>query len=179
MIKFVRDVLLSEDVPARIIAPCPHHNTCPMGEQNWCHFKQRTFLLQHERSESKSYRDVPFSYLVALKPGVLGENSEDLHNELLSPKQENAWSRIVRQPRKRGGHVYLDLCTPQGKYSTSIITKSKGKSLFASARKSKWGDGFIDPEANIPDVESINESGTEDEEFNENEEFSDEEMVKE
>lgn len=73
MVKYIRDILIKEDTPATIIAPCPHQFSCPMGSANWCHMKQRVFLLQHERTATtKPYRDVPFTYIVAQKPNVLG-----------------------------------------------------------------------------------------------------------
>jgi len=153
MVKHIRNILLEEDIPGTVIAPCPHQFSCPMGEKNWCHIKQRTFLLPHERKQNaRSYRDVPFSYIVVEKPSVLGSRTElGSSLEALDEEPTNSgvpdvpFSRIVRQPRKRGGHVYLDLCTPEGTLKETIITKRQGTDFYSSARKSKWGDGFVDP----------------------------------
>lgn len=37
------------------------------------------------------------------------------------------WSRLLSAPRKRGGHVFLDLCTPDEGIERRVITKSHGK----------------------------------------------------
>ena len=162
MVKFIRDILINEDVPGKVIAPCPHQFSCPMKEKSWCHIKQRTFLLAHERkTTTKSFRDVPFSYIVVQKPSVLGEsadlNERDQTFADVKSVEEAPWSRIVRQPRKRGGHIHLDLCTPKGKIKETIITRRHGTDFYASARKAKWGDGFVDPRPDEASNEAIPE----------------------
>jgi len=165
MVKHIRSILLEEDVPGTVIAPCPHQFTCPMGEKNWCHIKQRTFTLPHERKHSaRSYRDVPFSYIVVEKPSVLGARRTELGSSLENLEEDKSsgvpdvpFSRIVRQPRKRGGHVYLDLCTPEGTLKETIVTKRQGTDFYSSARKAKWGDGFVDPTPTIATTQESEE----------------------
>ena len=77
---------------------------------------------------------------------VLKEPKKSTQRAVPRPEEkEETFSRVVRQPRKRGGHIHLDLCTPKGTIKKTTITKSKGKDFFVSARKVKWMDGFVDP----------------------------------
>lgn len=49
---------------------------------------------------------------------------------------------IDRQPLKKGGHVILDSCGGDGEAKRHIVSKSNGKILYTSARKSRWGDVY-------------------------------------
>lgn len=52
------------------------------------------------------------------------------------------WARLVRPPLKRGGHVILDVCTPQGTFERRIASHSKMAPFpfaYRAARKSRWG----------------------------------------
>src|SRR6185503_3096155 len=96
---------------AAILAPCPHHFTCPMATAgDWCHFSQRVERTSQHRQlkgGALGYEDEKFSYLIAAK------NS--------SP---SAGARIVRHPGKHSGHVQLALCTESGQLETHTITRS-------------------------------------------------------
>lgn len=61
-----------------------------------------------------------------------------------------SWPRLVFPPLKRGGHVILDSCTPEGKIMRMIIPKSQGKQVYYDARKSRWGDLFPHSPKNPP-----------------------------
>ncbi|GMH39551.1 hypothetical protein BSKO_07449 [Bryopsis sp. KO-2023] len=67
------------------------------------------------------------------------------------------WSRVIRPPRRRSGHVILDVCTSscgsqsgplanqKGKLQRHIVARSDMKSFmgragFRMAKKSRWGD---------------------------------------
>lgn len=56
------------------------------------------------------------------------------------------WARIVQPPMKRGGHVYLDLCSSvgsdvsEGKLQRLVAVRSGIRALYLHARKSRWGD---------------------------------------
>jgi ribosomal protein RSM22 (predicted rRNA methylase) len=112
---------------AKILAPCPHTNVCPMAQAgDWCHFAQRverTAQHRHAKGGSLGYEDEKFSYLIA---------SRQLFN--LVP------ARIVRHPQKHSGHVTLQLCTPEGLLQKTI-TKSN-KEAYKRARQAKWGDDW-------------------------------------
>jgi ribosomal protein RSM22 (predicted rRNA methylase) len=111
---------------AVILAPCPHHFTCPMATAgDWCHFSQRVERTSQHRQlkgGDLGYEDEKFSYVVAAKTAV-------------AP----AGSRIVRHPGKHSGHVQLALCTSQGGIENRTVTRSS-KEAYRRARKAEWGD---------------------------------------
>jgi ribosomal protein RSM22 (predicted rRNA methylase) len=115
---------------ATILAPCPHHFTCPMAAAgDWCHFSQRMERTsQHRRLKGGAlgYEDEKFSYLVAAKnnPPFTG-------------------ARIVRHPGKHSGHVKLALCTPQGNIENRTVTRSS-KEAYKRARKADWSDAWTE-----------------------------------
>jgi ribosomal protein RSM22 (predicted rRNA methylase) len=115
---------------AAIIAPCPHHHTCPMAAAgDWCHFAQRierTSLHRQLKVGELGYEDEKFSYLVAAK-----------NNSTMTA------ARIVRHPRKHSGHVQLVLCTAQGQIENRTVTRSS-KETYKRARKAEWGDSWIE-----------------------------------
>jgi ribosomal protein RSM22 (predicted rRNA methylase) len=115
---------------AAILAPCPHHFTCPMAAAgDWCHFSQRVERTSQHRQlkgGALGYEDEKFSYLVAAK------NS--------SP---SAGARIVRHPGKHSGHVKLALCMQNGQIETRTITRSS-KEAYKRARKAEWGYLWIE-----------------------------------
>lgn len=123
-INTARSLLIAQQ--ARILAPCPHHNTCPMAAaSDWCHFSQRLERTsEHRRIKGGSlgYEDEKFSYMIATRLE-------------LSPAQ----ARIVRHPRKHSGHVQLDLCTANGALEKKTITKSN-KDAYKQARQAEWGE---------------------------------------
>ncbi len=59
------------------------------------------------------------------------------------------WSRIVRPPRKRSGHVVLDLCTATGGLQRRVVAASHaavlGPGSYRLARKARWGDNWPHP----------------------------------
>lgn len=115
---------------ATILAPCPHHFTCPMAAVgDWCHFSQRVERTSQHRQlkgGALGYEDEKFSYLIAAKNN--------------SPSAE---ARIVRHPGKHSGHVQLVLCTPQGKLENCTVTRSS-KEAYKRARKAEWGDAWVE-----------------------------------
>lgn len=114
---------------AEILAPCPHKSVCPMAAANdWCHFSQRLERTsEHRRIKSGSlgYEDEKFSYVIASRLDL-----------------PSAQARIVRHPRKHGGHVQLELCTAEG-LVRKTVTKSN-KEAYKRARQAEWGDEFRD-----------------------------------
>jgi ribosomal protein RSM22 (predicted rRNA methylase) len=115
---------------ANIIAPCPHHSACPMAAAgDWCHFSQRverTSLHRQLKGGDLGYEDEKFSYFVAGKGDV-----------------PPMGARIVRHPRKHGGHVKLVLCTSEGQIENRTVTRSS-KEAYKRARKAEWGDSWIE-----------------------------------
>jgi ribosomal protein RSM22 (predicted rRNA methylase) len=127
-INTLRSVLIAG--AATILAPCPHHFTCPMAAAgDWCHFAQRVERTSRHRQlkgGALGYEDEKFSYLVAAKnnPPFTG-------------------ARIVRHPGKHSGHVKLALCTPQGNIENRTVTRSS-KEAYKRARKADWSDAWTE-----------------------------------
>ncbi len=140
-------------VEASIVAPCPHSACCPLaagGEmQPWhgrkhprpldtiCHTTARVressaSAWKHRkrrRGGTRVTHSEAFVYLVARRREAKAEGEEAAE-----------WSRIVREPRPRKGHVGVDLCTAEGHVAS--VTATQGKSSAACyrfARKSRMG----------------------------------------
>eukprot|EP01132_Coremiostelium_polycephalum_P005616 gene5616-6988_t len=160
---------------AQVLSPCPHSGQCPMGNLSWCHFSQRVVRPVFQKLAKGSVNSVPFedekySYIVLTKvtessiPSQL-EKQETIYGNSLEPKQ--LWSRLVDPPYKRGGHVIMDVCTPEEDIRRVTVAKSHGKQMYREARKSFWSDGFIIDESHshwIPSrMETIIEEPTEEE----------------
>jgi len=110
---------------ANIVAPCPHQKTCPMQENDWCHFSERlprSSLHRRAKAGYLSYEDEKFSYLIVSKFLV-----------------DRPIARIIRHPLKRKGHMQLSLCTNNGLKSLTI---SASKANYKLAKKLDWGDSL-------------------------------------
>ncbi|HEX5435155.1 MAG TPA: small ribosomal subunit Rsm22 family protein [Candidatus Angelobacter sp.] len=123
-INTARSLLIAQQ--AQILAPCPHHNACPMAAANdWCHFSQRLERSsEHRRIKggSRGYEDEKFSYLIATRLE-------------LTPTQ----ARIVRHPSIHSGHVQLELCTENGSIERRTVARSD-KGAYNFARQAEWGE---------------------------------------
>lgn len=111
---------------AFIIAPCPHHDGCPMAQDNWCHFAarfDRSPLHRRLKGGTLGYEDEKFSYLAAAKYPV-----------------HQASARIIRHPLRHAGYTQFQLCALGG-LQTVTITK-RDKEIWKRARKTGWGDGW-------------------------------------
>ena len=110
---------------ARIAAPCPHENECPLLLRgDWCHFAERLErTAEHRRIKGGSlgYEDEKFSYLVATRLPVPFRTG-----------------RIVRHPQIHSGFVQLEVCAADRLQKTTV-TRSQ-KESYRAARRSEWGD---------------------------------------
>lgn len=124
-----------------IIGPCPHAHRCPMSQTTWCHFVQRverSATLRSTKSAVQNWENEKFSYVAISKGPLPGEHQlADDH-----PNKDLKWSRLIRQPLKRGGHVIMDACTPSGTAERITVSRKHGQDLYTAARKSTWGDLF-------------------------------------
>jgi ribosomal protein RSM22 (predicted rRNA methylase) len=119
---------------AFIVAPCPHHESCPMAQDDWCHFAarfDRSPLHRRLKGGTLGYEDEKFSYLAAAKQPV-----------------HQASARIIRHPLRHAGYTQLQLCAAEG-LQTITVTK-RDKEAWKRARKSDWGNGWGDEPANDP-----------------------------
>jgi ribosomal protein RSM22 (predicted rRNA methylase) len=121
LIRTVRTQLLAKGTTT--IAPCPHDNACPIQENDWCHFAQRinrTRLHRSAKGATLAYEDEKFSYVALSRtPGL------------------PIAGRVIRHPQKRGGHIHMELCTPEG-LRTTTISRSAGQA-YHKAQDLHWG----------------------------------------
>ena len=110
---------------AHLVAPCPHHNECPMWTAgDWCHFAvrlERTSEHRRIKRGALGYEDEKFSYVAFSKQPI-----------------HKAETRIVRHPMTHSGYIRLTLCKLDG-LKEQTVTRSQ-KDAFRAARRAKWGD---------------------------------------
>jgi ribosomal protein RSM22 (predicted rRNA methylase) len=127
VVRRARALLIADG--ARIAAPCPHDNDCPMPESDWCHFAQRlsrSSLHRGVKAGTLSFEDEKFSYVAATRGTV--------------PQRD---PRVLRHPQTRKGHVVFELCTPAGLQRRTISRKDGA--LYRQARDARWGSTLADP----------------------------------
>ena len=127
IIKTVRSYLIEQG--GYVIAPCTHSQDCPITGQDWCHFSERIRRSTEHRQVKKaslSHEDEKYSYVIISKNKPL----------------DHKGARIIKQPLKRHGHVRLDLCESSD-ITQKIITR-KDNVAYKHARRSEWGDLWID-----------------------------------
>lgn len=111
---------------AFLVAPCPHHRTCPMQGGDWCHFAvrlERSSTHMAVKDVSMGFEDEKYSYIVASKtPVALPE------------------ARILRHPQRHSGHIDFILCAQSG-LEKKVISKRMGE-IYKKARKLDWGDSY-------------------------------------
>ncbi|MEC8645537.1 MAG: small ribosomal subunit Rsm22 family protein [Candidatus Latescibacterota bacterium] len=123
-LKLIRSTLIAEG--AHLLAPCPHTSSCPLPENDWCHFTQRVPRTTKHRLFKRGdlgYEDEKFSYLIFTKQPV-----------------QRAQGRILRHPQRRKGHVHLRICE-EGGIRDSVVSR-KGRSAWKNVRKARWGDAW-------------------------------------
>ena len=111
---------------ARIAAPCPHENECPLLLRgDWCHFAERLErTAEHRRIKGGSlgYEDEKFSYLAATRLPVPFRTG-----------------RIVRHPQIHSGYVQLaGLCRRRS--AKNYRHAARRKRATAPRVRSEWGD---------------------------------------
>ncbi len=107
-----------------VVAPCPHDAACPLTGDDWCHFATRLPRNDAHRAVkrvSRGFEDEKFSYVV-----------------LSRHPARRATARVIRPPRIRSGHVYLDTCEPEG-VARRIVSR-RDKDAYRLARGLGWGD---------------------------------------
>ena len=121
-----RDQLIAAG--GHVVAPCPHNKPCPLRGNDWCHFSVRLPRTSFHRLVKEAvlgYEDEKFSYVVVSKERIT----------------HAPFSRIIRAPCKRSGHMYVTLCTRDEGIQNETISR-KQKELYARAKKLEWGDSI-------------------------------------
>lgn len=122
----IRTALLAHG--ARVVAPCPHEDACPLPEGDWCHFATRlprSRAHRQAKGASLGYEDEKFSYLVVVRPSVATRLPV---------------ARVIKPPILRKFEVELPLCTAGGLEDRHV--PSRDAALFKAAKKRRWGDGI-------------------------------------
>ncbi len=121
------------DLGAKILAPCPHANPCPLAPPDWCHFSVRLPRSREHRllkGAEAPFEDEKFSYLVAARHHVGAGVS--------------AAARILSPPRHGKAGVGAKLCGPNG--LSEIFLPKREKAGYESIRRKDWGDALALPE---------------------------------
>ena len=113
---------------ASVLAPCPHHASCPLPPGDWCHFSVRLPRSRDHRLAKGAevpFEDEKFSYLIAARPQVTAAQRRP---------------RVLAPPRAGKPGIELRLCGAQG-VETRFIPR-RDKAGHAQARRLDWGDAF-------------------------------------
>lgn len=111
---------------ARVVAPCPHDNACPLVAPDWCHFSQRlprSRAHKHLKSASVPYEDEKYSFVVLTRSPVARRPA-----------------RILAQPKVTKVAVTAKLCTADGLQHANIPHRDKAS--YTRARKWVWGNAL-------------------------------------
>jgi ribosomal protein RSM22 (predicted rRNA methylase) len=107
-----------------VIAPCTHHQSCPIGSADWCHFKTRLSRSRehmHAKQARVPFEDEAYSYL------ILSRQTAPLHG-----------ARIIGPPRVNKTGASFSLCTHFGLEQENIVPKDRA--AYKRAKKAAWGD---------------------------------------
>jgi ribosomal protein RSM22 (predicted rRNA methylase) len=113
---------------ATVLAPCPHHEACPLSGSDWCHFSVRLPRSRDHRLAKGGevpFEDERFAYLIAARPHVTAAARAP---------------RILAPPRAGKPGIDLKLCGPNGLEQRFVARRDKA--LYAIARRLGWGDVF-------------------------------------
>ncbi len=113
---------------SHVLAPCTHQKSCPMGENDWCHFPVRLPRSSwHKRLKGGElgYEDEKFSYLILSKEPMAHETQA---------------GRIIKKPHHGGGHGTIDVCS-QGELSTVSYSRKKFPN-YRNLKDLEWGDEY-------------------------------------
>lgn len=110
---------------ALIAAPCPSVTSCPLPENDWCHFTARAArskLHKQLKDGDVPYEDEKFSFIAAVRSDASA-----------------CERRILRHPEISGGMIGLHVCTADGITDIKVTRSSK---QFKAARKAACGDSL-------------------------------------
>jgi len=120
----LRDVFLN--LGGYLWAPCPHSNSCPLKEGDWCHFPARvarSSLHRQLKSAELGYEDEKFSYL------IIGKEPSFPY-----------LARVIRKPSLHSGWIEFTTCQSQG-VEKEVFTRKQGEE-YKKKKRLDWGDCF-------------------------------------
>ena len=117
------------DTTYSIVAPCSHHDKCPLegfGSEKWCHFPVRLQRTKYHRF---------------LKGGTLGYEDEKISYLILSKENHvPIGKRILGKPRISKGSIDLELCIPQEVERLKLLPSNPD---YKKGKKLSWGDLYF------------------------------------
>lgn len=121
---------------ARVAAPCPHDEPCPLQPPDWCHFAQR--LPRSRAHMALKGAEVPF------------EDEKFAYAVLTRAPIARPAARVLAPPDVGKVAVAAKLCTAEGLAITTVPRRAKAD--YARARRWRWGDVVTHtPSARRPD----------------------------
>jgi ribosomal protein RSM22 (predicted rRNA methylase) len=112
---------------AHLVAPCPHHQPCPLVAPDWCHFVQR--LSRSRAHKQIKHAELPF------------EDEKFIYLTLSrQPWPHPPSARVLAPPDVTKIAVTAKLCCADGSARATSIPR-RNKPAFAAARRWDWGDG--------------------------------------
>lgn len=115
---------------ASVLAPCPHHDACPLSAPDWCHFSVRLPRSRDHRLAKGAevpFEDEKFAYLLAARPSVASGARA---------------ARVLAPPRAGKPGIEFKLCTAGGLERRFVARRDKA--VHAAARRLGWGDPWPD-----------------------------------
>ena len=123
-IKTIRNLLIKNG--AKVIAPCPHEEECPLPENDWCQFScrvQRSKIHKALKDGNAPYEDEKYSYIAFSKQECL-----------------NTDNRILRHPIINKGYSEYKVCSKDG--INNIKLSKKDGDVYKIAKKKSSGDSL-------------------------------------
>jgi ribosomal protein RSM22 (predicted rRNA methylase) len=127
-IRAVRKTLIAQG--ARVVAPCPHDEACPIVAPDWCHFVQRLGRSRDHRlvkAATAPFEDEKFSYVALARSGLA----------VARPA-----ARVLSRPRIGKADIRLKLCAPGG--LVERLVRRRDRVAYAGLRRIRWGDAIDD-----------------------------------
>lgn len=109
---------------ARMVAPCPGEEGCPMPPDDWCHFAarvERSSLHRRLKGGTLSYEDEKFCFVAAAKT-----------------EAARAAARIIRRPEHGPGRICLTVCRGDAIHTERVTRRDPAR--FRAARQAEWGE---------------------------------------
>ncbi len=123
-IKQIRSLLSKNG--AKIIAPCPHGEKCPLPENDWCQFTcrvQRSKIHKILKDGDSPFEDEKYSYIALSKLDC-----------------ESSDNRILRHPIINKGYSEYKVCSKEGIKNVKLSKKDGTK--YKEAKKKSAGDSL-------------------------------------